>query len=53
MVVEQGDDAGVGYLFFLLNGEKVIDGSAGVAHVVLSEGPPKDVDGVAGFFERF
>lgn len=50
MVVEEGDDAGVGDFFFLLDGEEVVDGAAGVGEVVLCECSPEEVDGVAGFF---
>ncbi len=49
LVVEQGDDAGIGDFLFLLNGEEVVDGAAGVAEVVLGKCSPEYIDWVAGF----
>lgn len=52
MVVEQSNDAGIRNLFFLLDGEQIVNSPTCVAEIVLSESSPKHVDWVTGFFVR-
>jgi hypothetical protein len=50
LIENQGNDGSIGDLLFVLNCEKIIDGSIGVAQLILSIGPPKHVEGIFSSF---